>query len=188
MKLLLLSFLFIQYELIEAYVNSHDMCINNRKQFLRKQQLSMVMIPGFSEIDANTMNSINIATNNNVIPTSTEIIQDLSIILGAIAVYTFDNKPVGSSRNDLLDVRKSTIPVKETVKDSTLGVFASSVIPKGTILGTFPGFIKTVDDALNSKVDDNARKLAKQYMWAISESMVLDPTNTNGILGQYVSF
>lgn len=66
-------------------------------------------------------------------------LQNTLIIVSGLAYYLNENKPRGNSRDDLLEVRKSIkIP-------NNLGVFAKTFIPTGTVIGEYPGFVKTFE-------------------------------------------
>ena len=69
-------------------------------------------------------------------------IQNALIFLGGILYVIYEKRPRGSARDDLLDIKKSTIP------GANLGVFAKSFIAAGTSLGIFPGYIRNTEDAL----------------------------------------
>lgn len=109
-------------------------------------------------------------------------VQNALIIVLGVAYITYEGRPRGSARSDLVDIRKSTIP------GANLGVFSKKFITEGTVLGSFPGFVRKVEDALSKKSNDNARDLAKKYMWALDEETVLDPTNAAGILDLEMSY
>lgn len=108
--------------------------------------------------------------------------QNAVILLGGVSYITWERRPKGAANDDLLSVRKSTVP------KSNLGVFATKTIPAGTVIGEYPGYLINVNDTLYKKKDDKARALAQKYMWAITEDVVLDPTNKFGILDLELSY
>ena len=87
-----------------------------------------------------------------------EVIQNALIIVAAIGYFIYEKRPYGGVNNDLVEIRKSLIP------GGNLGLYAKSIIPAGVVIGTFPGFLKNVEVALNSKKDEKARTMAKRYM------------------------
>ena len=87
-----------------------------------------------------------------------EVIQNALIIVAAIGYFIYEKRPYGGVNNDLVEIRKSLIP------GGNLGLYAKNIIPAGVVIGTFPGFLKNVEVALNSKKDEKARKMAKRYM------------------------
>ena len=101
-------------------------------------------------------------------------LQNLLILVSAAAYVLYEKRPLGSCNDNLVEMRKSTIP------GAGVGLFAKEVIPEGVVIGEFPGYVKNVDMAIRSKKDDKARNAAKRYMWALSEDTVLDPTNEFG--------
>ena len=102
--------------------------------------------------------------------------QNALILLFGVGYILNERRPRGSAKTDLVEVRRSSVP------KANLGVFTRSFIPKGTVLGTYPGFAKEPEDALRSKANDAARDSAKRYMWMIADDLVLDPTNEQGQL------
>ena len=70
------------------------------------------------------------------------------ILFGGLGYLAYEKRPRGSARDDLIEVRQSKIP------GANLGVFATKVIPEGTVIGRFPGFVATAEDALASKTSD----------------------------------
>ena len=107
---------------------------------------------------------------------TTSTIQNALILVFGVGYLVAEKRPRGSCRNDLIDIRKSSLV------SAGQGVFAKAFIPEGTVLGVFPGFVTTPEAALERKKSDKAREAAKKYMWALNEELVLDPTNANGVL------
>ena len=69
---------------------------------------------------------------------------NLAIILVGCGFYFYEQKPRGSCRDDVLEVKRSSnIP-------NNLGVVAKTFIPKETVLGSYPGYLQTFDQALSS--------------------------------------
>lgn len=104
------------------------------------------------------------------------VVQNLLILAFGVGYLAYERRPRGSVSVALLEVRKSSVP------KGSLGVFATGFIPKGCAIGTYPGFLVKVEDALKSKASDAARDSAKKYMWALDDDLVLDPTNAQGLI------
>lgn len=119
---------------------------------------------------------------NSVQRSAIDDIQNAAILLGGVSYITWERRPKGLARDDLLSIRKSTVP------KSNLGLFALKTIPKGTIIGEYPGYLINVNDTLYKKKDDKARASAQKYMWALTDELVLDPTNKLGILDLELSY
>ena len=102
--------------------------------------------------------------------------QNALILLFGVGYILNERRPRGNAKTDLVEIRRSSVP------KANLGVFTRTFVPKGTVLGTYPGFARDPEDALRSKVSDAARESAKRYMWMIADDLVLDPTNEQGQL------
>lgn len=66
------------------------------------------------------------------------------IVLGGLAYLANEKRPRGSARDDLIEMKKSTIPT------ANFGAFSKKFIPKGTTIGRYPGFLRSMADALSS--------------------------------------
>ena len=73
-------------------------------------------------------------------------IQNVLILVAGISYFAYEGRPRGSSRDDLLDVRRSKVP------GANLGVYAKKFIPKETVVGYFPGYLRSIDKALDSSM------------------------------------
>ena len=69
------------------------------------------------------------------------------IVLGGLAYLANEKRPRGSARDDLIEMKKSTIPTAD------FGAFSKKFIPKGTTIGRYPGFLRSMADALSSSKD-----------------------------------
>ena len=72
------------------------------------------------------------------------VLQSAAVVATGLGFLVFDKRPRGSARNDLVEVRKSKL-----IKNDNLGVFAKTFIPKGTSLGMYPGFRRTLEEVYN---------------------------------------
>jgi hypothetical protein len=80
-----------------------------------------------------------------------------------------------TTKTDILQVRPSL------VKGAGRGLFVNtSFLPKGTVLGTYPGVVLPLQPHLNKL---RAYPQCETYIWRFSDSqMVIDPTNSVGVL------
>jgi hypothetical protein len=67
-------------------------------------------------------------------------VQNSLLVTAALGYFAYEGRPRGDARDDLVDIRKSLL-----IKDN-LGVFAKSFIAQETVLGHFPGFIRTTEE------------------------------------------
>ena len=111
-----------------------------------------------------------------------DVAQNMAIVAAGLGIFLFESKPLGSCNTNLVDIRRSSIP------GANLGLYASRTIPAGTLIGTFPGIVKPLEDALGGKRSDDARGRCKRYMWAVDSHRVLDPTNDDGELELKLKF
>ena len=69
------------------------------------------------------------------------------------------------------------------VRGAGLGLYAGSTIPKGTILGTYPGVVMPLEQGL---VKLNMAPRCQTYIWRFSDSkFIIDPTDPQGLLEEY---
>ena len=83
----------------------------------------------------------------NAAASSTGVWADASnalIIVGGLAYFAYEKRPRGSVRDDLIELRKSTIPT------ANFGAFSKKFIPAGTVVGRYPGYLRSMEDALGS--------------------------------------
>lgn len=64
--------------------------------------------------------------------------QNIALVVSGLCYLIYEKRPRGSARDDLIEVRKSV-----TIKNNNLGVFAKTFIPQGTLVGVYPGFVKS---------------------------------------------
>lgn len=80
-----------------------------------------------------------IESPGTALDSSTSTLTSLALLATGVSVFLYDQRPVGSCREDLVDVRRS-----QYIKGG-LGVMAKTFIPKGTIIGKYPGYKKSQD-------------------------------------------
>lgn len=79
-------------------------------------------------------------------PVSYNDIQNAAVVSAGLTLLALEKRPRGSVRDNLVEVRKSTL-----IKNN-LGVFSKAFIPEGTILGEYPGFVRSMESVYrNSK-------------------------------------
>lgn len=75
----------------------------------------------------------------NSLPTmSYNDFQNAAIIGAGLTFLAVEKRPIGGVRDDLVEVRKSAL-----IKNN-LGVFSKAFIPEGTVIGTYPGYIRSM--------------------------------------------
>lgn len=90
----------------------------------------------------------------NAAVSSTGVWADASnalIIVGGLAYFAYEKRPRGSARDDLIEMRKSTIPTAD------YGAFSKKFIPAGTVIGRYPGYLRSMEDALGSSKSRSSR-------------------------------
>ena len=70
--------------------------------------------------------------------------QNVALVLSGICYLIYEKRPRGSARDDLIEVRKST-----AIKNN-LGVFAKTFIPQGTLVGVYPGIVRSAEYVFES--------------------------------------
>lgn len=98
--------------------------------------LTFIPIPEDFNIDA-------VVSTSSGSPSWTDLSNAL-IIAGGIAYFQYEKRPRGSARDDLVEIRKSKVP------GGNLGVFSKKYIAEGTVIGVFPGYLLSTEDALAS--------------------------------------
>ncbi|GLI66475.1 hypothetical protein VaNZ11_010318 [Volvox africanus] len=93
----------------------------------------------------------------------------LAATLAAVALAAYESRPRGWSRRDLLEVRQSNIAGR--------GVFARAPIAAGTVLGAYPGRLRS---ALDMVAKCQEAPLAASYAFRTGDGRFLDPTDASG--------
>ena len=162
--------------------------IGNSRLSYHRNGMALQVVPGGIDIGALTFTPIppELAQLQDVLSGPADnTLSDISnalILAGGVGYFVYEKRPRGSARDDLMEVRQSKIA------GANLGVFAKKIIPEGTTLGRFPGFLVQAEEALAGKVSDKARESAKKYMFAINDEQVIDPTNSAGTLDLELTF
>jgi hypothetical protein len=104
-----------------------------------------------------------------------------SAVVTYIGIVAYLDRPRGTEfvvENEQVRVQQSTVP------GAGLGLFVATDLPRGTVLGTYPGVV--------IPLMQHTRKLrqfpaCEGYIWRFSDNqMVIDPTNQRGELEEYV--
>ena len=66
------------------------------------------------------------------------------IVVGGLAYFAYEKRPRGSARSELVEMRPST------VRNANFGAFSTKFIPKGTLVGQYPGYLRSLTDAIAS--------------------------------------
>ncbi|GIL57819.1 hypothetical protein Vafri_13057 [Volvox africanus] len=93
----------------------------------------------------------------------------LAAALAAAALAAYESRPRGWSRGDLLEVRQSNIAGR--------GVFARAPIATGTVLGAYPGRLRSAADMV-AKCQE--APLTASYAFRTGDGRFLDPTDASG--------
>lgn len=107
---------------------------------------------------------------------SNTIIQFLSGISTYIGLVAYYDRPKGN-----LGINQSSFELKQSrVENAGLGLYVNCSIPKGTILGTYPGVIRPASNFLQ-KYDSIPQTAVYTWRFTDNESCI-DPTNKDGLL------
>jgi hypothetical protein len=100
-----------------------------------------------------------------------------SAIFSYVGFVAYFDSPRGQLRLDLhhdIEIQQSSVP------GAGLGLYAKTFLPKGTVLGTYPGTVIPLKQNL-SKLSAFPR--CEAYVWRFSDNrFVIDPTNEQGVL------
>jgi hypothetical protein len=90
----------------------------------------------------------------------------------------FNDRPRGK-----LMVEPSTLEIKTSlVPNAGLGLFLAQDLPRGTVLGEYPGVVLPLAQHAASNKMQKA-PLSEAYIWRFSDNaFVIDPTDQNGVL------
>jgi hypothetical protein len=95
-------------------------------------------------LDKTDLTSSTIDTINTALLSNNDLQSSVGLLLAGAAFLTYENRPRGSAQEELIEVRRSS------KISNNLGVVAKTFIPAGTIIGTYPGYLRKVDDFLKS--------------------------------------
>jgi hypothetical protein len=98
-----------------------------------------------------------------------------SAVLSYVALIGFFDRPRGEllvTLDDMIEIKTSNVP------GAGLGLFAKVPLPKGTVLGTYPGVMVPLAQNLPKL---QAFPACEGYIWRFSDNrFVIDPTNEQG--------
>jgi len=111
----------------------------------------------------------------NVESVALQVTAGVASYVGLVAWF---DRPKGSlTATSSLKIAPSQVP------GAGLGLYATSTIPKNTILGTYPGVVMPLDQGL---VKLNMAPCCETYIWRFSDSkFIIDPTDSMGRLQDY---
>ena len=107
------------------------------------------------------------------------VVRIVSAVLSYIGLVVWVDRPRGgylavNPDSDLL-IQPSSVP------GAGLGLFCQTDLPKGTVLGTYPGVMLPINERTLAKVQRYPQ--CEAYVWRFSDNaFVLDPTNAVGEL------
>ena len=100
-----------------------------------------------------------------------------SALASYVGFVVFFDRPRGELSVDLdtdIEIRPSQVP------GAGLGLFAKKLLPKGTVLGAYPGTVLPLTQNLNKLREYPP---CEGYVWRFSDNKyVIDPTNPQGVL------
>ncbi|MEO2194187.1 MAG: SET domain-containing protein-lysine N-methyltransferase [bacterium] len=100
------------------------------------------------------------------------IVEETFKTLVAVAFTSYAFRPRGWSLSACLDVRESTIP------GAGRGVFATTGIKRGQVLGAYPGVPRT-DQEMTAKA--LVVPTSRYYVFSVRPGVILDPTGQDGL-------
>jgi hypothetical protein len=141
--------------------------------------------PFFSNHFSTEINSVNHLSDNSIhllpsfLPWVSQLVSAAFFYIGFV---TYFDRPRGTLQVDPSVLRLDT----STVPNSGLGVFVTEPLPKGTVLGTYPGVLVPLSDNTQKGIDYPE---CIAYIWRFQDSaFVLDPTNPfNGSMSGGIS-
>eukprot|EP01038_Epipyxis_sp_PR26KG_P013357 gene13357-17916_t len=157
---------------------SHHDIYDISLQFANKISLLSLTPEDLKSFGLTTNNNSPDVINNNAV-TAQDLFQDSVIILGALLYQAYDKRPRGMSREDLIEIRKST-----KIKNN-LGVFSKKFITAGTVIGHYPGYIK--DISVLSR-NNKSKNIKNKFLWDIDDKYVLDPTTSENTIELEISY
>lgn len=100
------------------------------------------------------------------------------IVGGIVFLEVYQERPRGWVNEQLVEAAPSTLGPQ-----AGRGLFALVDIPKGTVIGSYPGSIIPKSAWVSRKTGEEAVVLASRYAWTLADgTSVIDPTLPNGEL------
>lgn len=132
-----------------------------------------------SSYSTNNSNNNRMSTGLSLLasmPLNTTIIQTLSALSTYIGLVAYYDRPRGK-----LYIDESNFTLKQSqVQNAGLGLYVSKSLPKGTILGTYPGVLRPASNFLQKY---EAIPQTAVYTWRFTDNeYCIDPTNVLGEL------
>lgn len=102
-----------------------------------------------------------------------------SCLVSYISCVAYFDRPRGKLIVDQPD--KALLVQKSQVDGAGLGLFAGTFLPKGTVLGTYPGVVRPLEKYRKKKLEDFPN--SSFYIWSNYQKLyVIDPTDSMGTL------
>ena len=133
---------------------------------------------GFApKTDRRPMSVLAATVDSSLSETTLWTVRVVSAVSSYIGFVAYFDRPRGQllvNLNQDVEIRTSNVP------GAGLGLFAKQSLPKGTILGTYPGTVIPLSQNLEKLIQYPA---CEGYIWRFSDNKaVIDPTNSMGIL------
>ena len=106
----------------------------------------------------------------------------LSSTLTYTSLIAYFDRPRGSL---VIPNPQSTLLIQQSrVPGGGLGLFVTQSLPKGTILGTYPGVVRPAETVNNGKYRQYPQAIS--YCWRFTDNkFVIDPTDSQGNIQDY---
>lgn len=103
----------------------------------------------------------------------------VSVTITYLSLLLLYDRPRGTlPARDALSIAPSRVP------NAGLGLFVTQALPEGTVLGTYPGVLRSQSDFVDGKCREYPQ--AVYYSWRLNDSgYVLDPTDSRGEIQFY---
>lgn len=105
------------------------------------------------------------------------------VVGGLVVAEVAKDRPRGWVNEQLVEPAQSTLGPQ-----AGRGLFTLCDIPKGTVIGNFPGVVSPRTTWLQRKDSEEAAIFASRYTWTLGNGDILDPTLANGQLPERLYF
>ncbi|KAL7524730.1 hypothetical protein ACHAXR_000692 [Thalassiosira sp. AJA248-18] len=142
----------------------------------RRQPTAVFAIPDISSFATNPSSDY-IPNNSAGIFSPQTLAASASATLTYISLLAYFDRPRGSL--DIPDPQSTLVVQQSRVPGAGLGLFATTYIPRGTVLGTYPGVLRPAEAFYNGKCRQYPQAVG--YSWRFTDSkFVIDPTDSQG--------
>lgn len=98
--------------------------------------------------------------------------QEVIKLVAWYGVYLYHHRPRGWSRNDLLEIKCSSLG-----ESAGMGVFSKQNIVANTVLGAYPGLVR---DDMDMTAKSIVAPMSRYYCFSTRPGCILDPTGKDG--------